>query len=74
MKKISILLSATLLSFSVLQAQQKTLPAAQQNASLVSLSKDNTVFVYVDFLSGLDDLLTTVPAKQFVTTSLPLLN
>jgi nicotinamidase-related amidase len=65
MKKITILLSATLLSFSVLQAQQKALPASQQNASLVSLSKENTVFVYVDFLSGLDDLLTTVPAQQF---------
>jgi nicotinamidase-related amidase len=39
--------------------------AQKENPALVSLSKENAVFVYVDFLSGLDDHLTTVPAKQF---------
>jgi nicotinamidase-related amidase len=39
--------------------------AQKENPALVSLSKDNAVFVYVDFLSGLDDHLTTVPARQF---------
>jgi nicotinamidase-related amidase len=39
--------------------------AAAGDASLVSLARDNAVFVYVDFLSGLDDYLTTVPGPQF---------
>jgi nicotinamidase-related amidase len=47
-----------------LYAQQKS-NAVPHNPALVSLTKDNTVFVYVDFLSGLDDYLTTVPAAQY---------
>lgn len=35
------------------------------NANLGSLTQDNAVIVYVDYLSGLDDELTTVPGKQF---------
>ncbi|HZF65874.1 MAG TPA: isochorismatase family protein [Chitinophagaceae bacterium] len=65
MKKVIVLSVAVPLMLGSLNAQQKTSAVSQQNPALVSLSKDNTVFVYVDFLSGLDDLLTTVPAKQF---------
>lgn len=59
--KTKNLLTALLLMLFVTNAfSQKT-----NNPALVSLTKDNAVFVYVDFLSGLDDYLTTVPAKQF---------
>ena len=39
--------------------------SATRGASRVSLARDNAVFVYVDYLSGLDDHLTTVPGPQF---------
>jgi hypothetical protein len=39
--------------------------AAQTNPYRESITRENAVFVYVDFLSGLDDYLTTVPGPQF---------
>jgi nicotinamidase-related amidase len=63
MKKVTIALLYICLTITNLQAQQQNVTAT--NPALVSLTKDNTVFVYVDFLSGLDDFLTTVPANQF---------
>ncbi|HEX5749335.1 MAG TPA: isochorismatase family protein [Archangium sp.] len=39
--------------------------AQSRNANLESLTADNSVILYVDYLSGLDDYLTTVPGKQF---------
>lgn len=58
MKKIILL---AILAFTIASSAS----AQKDNPALVSLSKENAVFVYVDFLSGLDDHLTTVPAKQF---------
>jgi hypothetical protein len=54
----SLTLAALLLTGATAQAQGK-------NANLGSLTRDNAVFLYVDYLSGLDDQLTTVPGKQF---------
>jgi nicotinamidase-related amidase len=58
MKQINIFLIA-FLSVLTLRAQKV------ENPALATLTKDNTVFVYVDFLSGLDDYITTIPAKAF---------
>jgi hypothetical protein len=64
MKQTILLLAGITLLLNAALAQKKG-TARQPNAALASLTKENTVFVYVDFLSGLDDYLTTIPAAQF---------
>jgi hypothetical protein len=63
MKKIFLLAGIALMSNAVLAQGKATV--RQSNAALATLTAQNAVFLYVDFLSGLDDYLTTVPAAQF---------
>jgi nicotinamidase-related amidase len=75
MKKSSLaalLLAAVAASACAQPAPAPTTPAdppaanpQPENPQLGELTKSNSVLVYVDYLSGLDDYLTTVPAKQF---------
>lgn len=37
----------------------------RQNPALTGFTPENTVLVYVDYVTGLDNLLTTIPGKQY---------
>lgn len=37
----------------------------RQNPALEGFSPDNAVLVYVDYVTGLDNLMTTIPGKQY---------
>jgi hypothetical protein len=37
----------------------------RQNPALAGFAPENTVLVYVDYVTGLDNLLTTIPGKQY---------
>jgi Isochorismatase family len=63
-----------LLSFVLVSAQATlSLPALAQaksaastrTAALMQLTPDNTVLVYVDYVTGLDNLMNTIPGKQY---------
>jgi len=67
-KHSSLLASALGISLMMIvpsQAAAQTRPQAAQNAALVDLTPANSVLVYVDFNTGLDNQLTTVPGPQF---------
>lgn len=48
----------------IAEAQPANQPA-RTNAALTGFSPDNAVLVYVDYVTGLDNLMTTVPGKQY---------
>lgn len=66
MKRFSFLASA--LAVSIMANSDQALAQAGQsthNAALVDLTTENSVLVYVDFNTGLDNRLTTVPGPVF---------
>lgn len=46
-------------------AEAQSTTVAFRQAALEDLTPENTVLIYVDFNTGLDNLLTTVPGPQF---------
>jgi hypothetical protein len=67
-------ISICLLGFVLVSAQATlSLPALAQpksaastrTAALMQLTTDNTVLVYVDYVTGLDNLMNTIPGKQY---------
>ena len=62
---LTALVSALAISLNASVATAQTSPAGRDNANLVKVTPQNAVFVYVDFNTGLDNQLTTVPGKQF---------
>ena len=54
----------TALSATGLQAQPLGKPVTK-NPALSGFSTENSVLVYVDYVTGLDNLMTTIPGKQY---------
>ena len=62
--KRSILLASAMAIF-LLAAPDQAAAQATQNPALVDLTTENSVLVYVDFNTGLDNRITTVPGPTF---------
>ncbi len=57
-------LAMTSLVAPMVQAQPANRPAST-NAALTGFTPANAVLVYVDYVTGLDNLMTTIPGKQY---------
>jgi hypothetical protein len=66
LKLTTMAMLATSLLVSAPFAGQSFAQSSTTNAAaLERLTKENTAFIYVDYVTGLDNLMTTIPAKQF---------
>jgi hypothetical protein len=65
-RRLALVLGAALcLQAGVAQAQTRGGDAAARQAALTDLTPENSILVYVDFNSGLDNLMTAVPGPQY---------
>jgi len=60
-------LSTLFVSFMLFTAAHSTAQAqdAARNAALAKVTPENSVVVYVDYVTGLDNLMTTIPGQQY---------
>jgi hypothetical protein len=65
MSIVASIIGLTVLAFSPSNAQTTDVALKARQAALTKVTPESAVVVYVDYMTGLDNLITTIPGKQY---------